>query len=84
MYLHIPTVQQWISSSFNNSYDDIVFPVAFTKGVFNIIPVDWDTSNITSSRDCTFTIIDSMTKLKSARITANGHVGLYKAVIIGI
>lgn len=76
---------QWIKSAFdNNSYDDIVFPVAFTKGVFNIIPVDWDTSNLTRSRDYTFTIIDSETKLKSARITANGQAGLYKVVIIGI
>lgn len=76
---------QWVKSAIaDKSYDDIVFPIALTKVVFNIIPVDWDTSSITSSRNYNFTIVDSCVNLKTARITANGNVGLYKAVIIGI
>lgn len=80
-----PTVEQWVKSAIDDkSYDDIVFPIALTKVVFNIIPVDWDTSSITSSRNYNFTIVDSRVNLKTARITANGNAGLYKAVIIGI
>lgn len=76
---------QWVKSAIDDkSYDDIVFPIAFTKVVFNIIPVDWDTSSITSSPNYNFTIVDSRVNLKTARITANGNAGLYKAVIIGI
>lgn len=75
---------QWVKSAIaDKSYDDIVFPIALTKVVFNIIPVDWDTSSITSSRNHNFTIVDSCVNLKTARITANGNAGSYKAVIIG-
>ena len=66
------------------SYDDIVFPIALTKVVFNIIPVDWDTSSITSSRECNFTVVDSSVNLQRARIAGNGQVGLYKTVILGV
>ena len=68
----------------NKKYDDITFPIAFSKAVFGIIPVDWDTSDITESRDYTFTIIDNRTTLTKTRVTVNGYAGLYKALIIGI
>lgn len=77
---------QWVKKAFddNKKYDDITFPIAFSKAVFGIIPVDWDTSDITESRDYTFTIIDNRTTLTKTRVTVNGYAGLYKALIIGI
>lgn len=66
------------------TYEDISFPIAFKTDVYQIIPVDWDsTSSITKSRDYTFMIVDTKTTLTSTRIATNETAGYYKALIIG-
>ena len=84
---HIPTVRlrQWGKySTATTGYDDISYPIAFTDAVFNVIPVDWDTSNITVSRGYTFTVLENDTTLSKCRITSGtGGAGLIRVVFIG-
>lgn len=78
-------IMQWIKSSVpsGKTYDDISFPVAFARDVYQIIPSDWDTASITQSREYSFTVVDNKVTLTGARITVNGAAGYYKALIIG-
>lgn len=77
--------KQWVKSSIpsGKTYDDISFPVAFTKDVYQIIPADWDTASITTAKEYSFTVVDNKVTLTGARITTNGAAGYYKALIIG-
>jgi len=77
--------RQWVKSAtpFGKTYDDISFPVAFARDVYQIIPIDWDTATITQAREFSFTVVDNKATLTGARITANGAAGYYKALIIG-
>lgn len=78
--------RQWVKSSIpsGKTYDDISFPVAFASAVYQIIPSDWDTANITTAKEYSFTVVDNKVTLTGARITANGQAGYYKALIIGV
>lgn len=77
---------QWVKSSIpsGKTYDDISFPIAFARDVYQIIPADWDTANITTARGYSFTIVDNKVTLTGARITTDGQAGYYKALIIGV
>ena len=71
-------------STTTEGYDDISYPVAFTDTVFSIIPVDWDTSNITVSRGYTFTVLENNTTLSKCRIASGtGGAGLIQVAFIG-
>ncbi|PAK19138.1 hypothetical protein CJO36_09250 [Megasphaera elsdenii] len=76
---------QWVKSSVpsGKTYDDISFPVAFARDVYQIIPSDWDTASLTTAKEYTFTVVDNKVTLTGARITVNGAAGYYKALIIG-
>lgn len=77
---------QWVKSTepSGKTYDDISFPISFAQEVYQIIPVDWDsTSSLTKSRDYTFMIVDTKTTLTGTRIATNETAGYYKALIIG-
>ena len=78
--------RQWVKSSIpsGKTYDDISFPIAFARDVYQIIPADWDTANITTARGYSFTIVDNKVTLTGARITTDGQAGYYKALIIGV
>lgn len=78
--------KQWVKSSVpsGKTYDDISFPIAFARDVYQIIPADWDTANITTSREYSFTVVDNKVTLTGARIAVNGAAGYYKALIIGM
>ena len=78
--------KQWVKSSIpsGKTYDDISFPIAFARDVYQIIPADWDTANITTARGYSFTIVDNKVTLTGARITTDGQAGYYKALIIGV
>ena len=65
------------------TYDDISFPIAFAKAVYQIIPSDWDTASLTTAKEYTFTVVDNKVTLTGTRIAANGAAGYYKALIIG-
>lgn len=77
---------QWVKSSVpsGKTYDDISFPVAFARDVYQIIITDWDTASITQSRGYSFTVVDNKVTLTGAMITTNGAAGYYKALIIGM
>lgn len=71
-------------STTTTGYDDISYPIAFTDAVFSVIPVDWDTSNITVSRGYTFTVLENDTTLSKCRITSGtGGAGLIRVAFIG-
>lgn len=78
--------RQWVKSGApsGKTYDDISFPIAFVKEVYQIIPADWDTASITTAKDYTFTVVDNKVTLTGARIATNASVGYYKALIIGM
>lgn len=79
-------IRQWVRPTMlsGKTYDDISFPITFKTDVYQIIPVDWDTTTtVTKSRDYTFMIVDTKTTLTSARITTNETAGYYRALIIG-
>lgn len=65
------------------TYDDISFPISFAQEVYQIIPVDWDSASLTTSRDFTFLILTNKTTLTGTRIATNETAGYYKALIIG-
>lgn len=77
--------KQWVKLGMptGKTYDDISFPIAFASDVYQIIPIDWDTANITTAKEYVFTIADGKVTLTGARIVANASVGYYKALIIG-
>ena len=77
---------QWVKSGApsGKTYDDISFPIAFVKEVYQIIPADWDTASITTAKNYTFTVVDNKVTLTGARIATNASVGYYKALIIGM
>ena len=77
--------KQWGKySTTTTGYDDISYPIAFTDAVFSVIPVDWDTSNITVSRGYTFTVLENDTTLSKCRITSGtGGAGLIRVAFIG-
>lgn len=78
-------ITQWVKSSIpsGKTYDDISFPIAFASDVYQIIPIDWDTSSITTAKEYSFAIVDPKATLTGARIVTNGAAGYYKALIIG-
>ena len=78
-------IVQWGKySTTTTGYDDISYPIAFTDAVFSVIPVDWDTSNITVSRGYTFTVLENDTTLSKCRITSGtGGAGLIRVAFIG-
>ena len=43
--------RQWVKLGMptGKTYDDISFPIAFASDVYQIIPIDWDTANITTA-----------------------------------
>ena len=78
---------QWVKSTIpsGKTYNDISFPITFAKAVYQIIPVDWDSSNTTTSKGYTFSVVDTMTTLTGARIVSNNtSAGYYKVLIIGM
>ena len=78
------SVQWGKYSTTTTGYDDISYPIAFTDAVFSVIPVDWDTSNITVSRGYTFTVLENDTTLSKCRITSGtGGAGLIRVAFIG-
>lgn len=85
-FLFFPTVEQWIKTEGpqGKTYNDITFPISFAKEVYQIIPVDWDSTNTTSTMNKIFTIATATIKLTGARITASTSTGAYAVLIIGM
>lgn len=78
-------IEQWVKSSISSgkTYDDISFPIAFARDVYQIIPIDWDTSNITTAKEYSFMVVEPKSTLTGTRIATNGATGYYKTLIIG-
>lgn len=79
--------RQWGKSTFTSgkTYNDISFPISFTRDVYQIIVMDWNSEAITQAKNYVFTIVDSNVTLTGARIVTNeGTAGYYKALIIGV
>lgn len=76
---------QWVKSSISSgkTYDDISFPIAFARDVYQIIPIDWDTLNITTAKEYSFMVVAPKSTLTGTRIATNGATGYYKTLIIG-
>ena len=73
--------KQWGKySTTTTGYDDISYPIAFTDAVFSVIPVDWDTSNITVSRGYTFTVLENDTA-KEMNVQLNISARIYQVYL---
>lgn len=77
---------QWIKTevSQGKTYNDITFPISSAKEVYQIIPVDWDSTNTTATMGKVFTIATAKVKLTGARITSSESAGAYAVLIIGM
>lgn len=78
--------RQWVTSSMpsNKTYDTVSFPISFKSNVYQIIPVDWDSGNLSIARGYTFMILSAGVTLTNANIVTNESVGFYKVLIIGV
>lgn len=77
---------QWVTSSMpsNQTYDTVSFPIAFKNDVYQIIPVDWDSGNLSKARGYTFMILSANVTLTKTNIVTDQSVGFYKVLIIGV
>ena len=79
-------IRQWVTSSMpsNQTYDTVSFPIAFKNDVYQIIPVDWDSGNLSKARGYTFMILSANVTLTNTNIVTDQSVGFYKVLIIGV
>ena len=68
----------------NQTYDTVSFPIAFKNDVYQIIPVDWDSGNLSKARGYTFMILSANVTLTNTNIVTDQSVGFYKVLIIGV
>ena len=66
-----------------STYADINYPVSFSNNVFAVLPVEYDTANLGTSRGFTFSILENTVKLTGCRIVCTDEAGAFYVVAIG-
>lgn len=66
-----------------STYADISYPVSFSNNVFFVLPVEYDTATITTSRGFTFSVLENTVTLTGCRVVCTDEAGAFYVAFIG-
>ena len=74
---------QWGRFTMTSTYADISYPVSFSNNVFLVLPVEYDTATIDTSRGFTFSVLENTVTLTGCRVVCTDEAGAFYVAFIG-